>query len=142
VNEPGTTIVVSHEAVALGAHGGQHRTVHPLRGKHVGVVDGRELLGRERLGRSDHHVARVVDDHVDAALLGEHCGHGAVHRRLIRDVHLDGPQRHVVLVGMMASRGSGVGIPATDVAHSPRRRRVRRLRGRGRSSRRIRSRHR
>ena len=54
-----------------GAHMGQRGAVEPLGSQHVGVVDVPDLFGHEGLGRSGHHVPGVVEEHVDAALLGD-----------------------------------------------------------------------
>ena len=54
------------QALAPLAHVRQGGAVDPLRAEHVDVVLLGELLGREGLGRAEHHVAGVVDDDVDA----------------------------------------------------------------------------
>lgn len=55
----------------------QHRAVHPLRAEDVDVVELGELLGGERLRRAVHHVAGVVQHHVEVTVLVDdpaYCG--------------------------------------------------------------------
>jgi hypothetical protein len=63
-------------------------------------------------------VTGVVDDDVDASCLREDCGHGAVDRRLLRHIHLDGPQCHRVRVGVAPGRSGGLGISASNIPHT------------------------
>ena len=85
----------------------QRGAVEALRAEHVDVVELGQLLRGERLGRTGDHVARVVHDYVEAALLGEDGGDGRVGRLLRRDVELDGAQVDAVLVGVLLGVGDG-----------------------------------
>jgi hypothetical protein len=89
----------------------QRGTVDPLCGKHIRVVHVGDLLGGERLGGAENHVAGVVDQHVDPARLGQHRVDGLIDGRLIGDVHLDRTQSDVVLVGVRTSVGSRPLVP-------------------------------
>jgi hypothetical protein len=104
--------------VALRAQVRQHRAVEPLGREDVDVVDGRELLDRERLGRPEHHVPRVVDDDVDPAGRGEDRGDGGVDRVLRGDVQLDRAEVDLVVVRVVGRLGDGRGVAVAGRAHA------------------------
>lgn len=89
VKAPGTTMAVStppgggaahpqQQPRALGAKVRQSGAADPLCSQDVDVVDGCEVLGRERLGGAEDHVPRVVDDDVEAAVPVEDGADGQV----------------------------------------------------------------
>src|SRR5690606_4632190 len=82
------------------------------------VVQLRELLGRERLGRTDHHVAGVVDHHVDAAVLGLDGGDRPLDGLLGAHVELHRPQVHAVLGGVRRGSLDLRGVAAARLAHA------------------------
>ena len=78
--------------MAAPAHVRQGGPVDPLGRQHVDVVELGELLGRERFGWPEGHVAGIVHDDVDAAVRGDDVGDSAVDRRLGADIELDDVQ--------------------------------------------------
>jgi hypothetical protein len=49
----------------------QDGAVDALRGQHVNVVELCELLGCKRFCRSEYPVSGIVQDHIDATLIGK-----------------------------------------------------------------------
>ncbi len=95
----------------------QGRPVQALRGQHVGVVQLDQLVDRERLQRAEHHVPGVVDDDIDATLIGDDLRDGVVDRILLRDVQLDGTDLAVAVSDVIPGLGGGLGVATLDVAH-------------------------
>jgi hypothetical protein len=59
------------ETATLFAQLRQRGPVDALDAEHVDVVELGELLGRERFGRAERHVAGIVDHDIDAARIGD-----------------------------------------------------------------------
>src|SRR6185437_5136125 len=75
------------------------RTVHSLRAQDVDIIQLSELFGRESFGRTKNHVSGVVNDHVEATVLGNDLLDGCVTRFLRRNVQFDGTQVDIVVLG-------------------------------------------
>ena len=97
---------------------GQHGSVEPLGAEHVDVVQLGELLGSERLGGADHHVARVVHDDVDAALASKHLPHGSGDRLVGLHVELDGVQLHLLARGVRPCLWRVLLVATVEVTHA------------------------
>jgi hypothetical protein len=75
--------------------------VHALGAEHIDVEEFGVLLWREGLGRAEHHMARVVHDHVDPAVCRDDFGDCGVRRFLRLHVQLDRAQVDAVLPGIV-----------------------------------------
>ena len=73
-----------------GAHGGNDQLAHPGQSEQVDLELPPSLVQRHVLDRAVRPVARVVDQHVDASLLGQHPVHEVDHRLVVGDVELCG----------------------------------------------------
>jgi hypothetical protein len=107
----------TEQTVPLLTHLRQDRTIHPLRAEHIDVVELCQLLGRERLGRAEHHVPRIVHDHVDATMVGDDPGDRAVDRVLGQHVKLDASQIDSVLLRERRDLGDLRRVAARGFAH-------------------------
>jgi hypothetical protein len=50
----------------------QHGAIDALRAQYVDVIELSKLFRREGFRRSEHHVAGIMDQHIDPPLLGDH----------------------------------------------------------------------
>src|SRR5712671_1686583 len=105
------------QALFRRAHVRQDGPVDALRAEHVDVVLLRELLGQERLGRAEHHVTRIVDQHVDLAALGHDLLDRHIDRRLGLNVELDRAQVDAIALRGLGHLGRVLGVAASDIAH-------------------------
>ena len=71
--------------------------VDALGAEHIRVIQLGELFGREGFRRTEHHVAGVVHDHVQAPVLIDDLPDRCVRGLLRRDVQLDRANVHFVL---------------------------------------------
>lgn len=76
------------------------------------------LLGREYLSRTDHHVAGVVGQDIDAAVFVENLLHGSVDGFLGVRVQLDSAQVDAVLGSIVICALDLRGVAAVGVAHA------------------------
>src|SRR5439155_1306148 len=96
----------------------QCRTIHSLRASDVDVIQLSELFGRERFGRTKNHVSGVVNDHVEATVLGNDLLDGCVTRFLRRNVQFDGTQVDIVILGELFRLFDLWRITAPGLAHA------------------------
>jgi hypothetical protein len=106
------------EPVALRAQRRQDGAVDALGREHVRGVGGRELHGRERLGRAEHHVPGVVDHDIEPVGVAHDRADAPLDRRVVRHVELNGPQVDAVLPRVGGGVRGGRLVPAADVAHA------------------------
>src|SRR6267143_6767702 len=80
----------NHKAPSLFAQLRQSCAVYTLRAQDVDVIQLRELFGRESFGWTKNHVSGIVNDHVEATVLGNDLLDGCVTGFLRRNVEFDG----------------------------------------------------
>jgi hypothetical protein len=102
----------------LAAQDRQGGAVDPLGGYDVDVVERRDLLGRECLGRTEHHVAGVVDHDVQAAVVGDDARNRGVDRKLVLDVQFDAADVDVLAAGEVGQGGDGGCVAVDGVTHA------------------------
>ena len=95
----------------------QHRTVDALRAEHVDVILLGELLWCEGFRRAKHHVAGVMDHHVDPAAFRDDLLGGGVGRLFRLHVEFDRAQIDALVSGNRGHLGGILGVAAGDVAH-------------------------
>jgi len=106
-----------HQPRLLLAEIRQHCAVHPLGAEHIGVEHLRDLLGGERLGRTDHEVARVLHHHVEMALLPNDGRRGRIGGRSREHVEFERMQLKPLGRGQCAQLGGAAVVSPGDVAH-------------------------
>jgi hypothetical protein len=74
----------------------QHGTIDALGAQHVDVIEFGILFRRKSFGRTEHHVAGIVDQHIDPPLFGDHLLDGSVDRVLGLHVEFECAQVDVV----------------------------------------------
>lgn len=101
----------------LPAHVRQRRPVDALGAQYIDIVKLGELLWRECFGGSEHHVAGIVYQNVDASVFANDLIDGPVYRNLRLDVELQGAQVNVIVPGK-AGYSFNIGrVAADNVSH-------------------------
>jgi hypothetical protein len=84
----------------------QRGAVHALRAEHIDVVELGQLFRREGFRRPEHHVARVVDHHVQATVRGDDLFDRSGGGGLGGDIELDGAEIGAVVSGIRLRLGN------------------------------------
>src|SRR5438309_1589715 len=71
-----------HQSLLLPPQLGQSGPIDALRAQNVHVIEFRELFRGERLERAEHHVARVVNDHIQTTVVFDDLRYRRIRRRI------------------------------------------------------------
>jgi hypothetical protein len=101
----------------LAAQMRQRRPIDPLGAENVDVILLDQLFEREGFGRAEHHVAGIMDDHIEAPGVGDDAGDTGINRGVGLHVQLDGAQIRFIFGGPGGDSGNLWHIAACGFPH-------------------------
>ncbi len=75
------------------------------------------MFGREGLGWTEHHMAGIVDDDVEPAVVGDHRLNASLYRGIVADVEFDGSKIYAIFLGIGGDRGDLRRVASRGLAH-------------------------